>query len=388
MYVIGTLEVGGTERQLVELARGLDRTRFEPIVCCLSSAGPLEPLLRASGIPVHVVGFPTLRRSVPELARTGVRALASMRRLRALVRRHRPDVLHGFLFWAYAIGALVARSAGVPVVLGSRRSLGLFKASRPHYLLLERLTNRLTDLVIANSEAVRQDAIRQERLPPDKVIVVHNGVDLDRFGGAPDEALRARLGLADRGPVAAVVANFIHYKGHEAFLESWAAVTRKLPRATVLLVGDGPTRGAAERQAASLGLEDSVRFLGRRADVPALLALADVVVHPSTEEGFSNAILEAMAAGKPVVAARVGGNPEAVVDGETGLLVPLGDAEALAAATVRLLADPGEARRLGAAGRGRAAKLFALTTMVGAYEALYVRMAGGSGRGRDPGGRR
>ena len=122
--------------------------------------------------------------------------------------------------------------------------------------------------------------------------------------------------------------------------------------------------------------------------MPALLALADVVVHPSTEEGFSNAILEAMAAGKPVVAARVGGNPEAVVDGETGLLVPLGDAEALAAATVRLLADPGEARRLGAAGRGRAAKLFALTTMVGAYEALYVRMAGGSGRGRDPGGRR
>src|SRR5438874_2439895 len=162
VYLIGTLEVGGSEGQLVALASGLDRTRFAVAVGCLSSDGPLSKALRDQGIPVEVIGFRGMRRSftwetvrqLPELFRV-------LKRLVSFVRRESPDIVHGYLFWAYVLGAFAARVARVPRVISSRRSLGNFKAGKRHYLYLERLANRVTDIVVANSEAVRDDAIRQ-----------------------------------------------------------------------------------------------------------------------------------------------------------------------------------------------------------------------------------
>ena len=182
IYVIGTLDVGGTERQLVALVTRLDRRRFEPTVCCLSAGGPLEAGLRAAGIPVTVVGFRGLR---PSMGLTFIlrlpAILVKLVRLGKLIRAKHPDIVHGFLFSAYVLAAPAARLAGVPTVLASRRSLGLFKAGKWHYLWQERFTNRLTDLIVANSEAVKADAVKQERLDPDKVLVIHNGVDLGEF---------------------------------------------------------------------------------------------------------------------------------------------------------------------------------------------------------------
>jgi glycosyltransferase involved in cell wall biosynthesis len=368
-YLIGTLDMGGAEGQLVELVTRLDRHRFAPVVCCLSSGGAYAEALAAAGIPVEVIGFRGFR-----IFRHPHKVAAQMFRLVRAMRRAQPDVVHGFLFWAYILGAFAAWMARVPVVLSSRRSLGHFKANKPHYLALERLTNRMTDLVIANSEAVRQDAIREERLPAERVMVIHNGLDLDRHGAPPDEGLRRSLGLERQGPVVGVVANFIHYKGHQFFLDAWAAAVKKFPESVALLVGDGPLRQEFEARVHAMGLGPSVRFLGTHQDVPALVALMDLVVHPSLEEGFSNAILEAMAAGKPVVATAVGGNPEAVIHGKTGLLVPPGDSQALADAMLWLLAHPREAVRFGEAGRLRVAERFEISAMVRQYEAVYERL--------------
>ncbi len=375
LYVIGTLEIGGTEGQLVELVCRLDRSRFSAVVVCLSSAGALAERLTGAGVRVDVVGLHGSGgpRLVDLLRRTPA-TLSAFRRLVRQIRMENPVIVHGLLFSAYVLGAFAARVAGVPIVVASRRSLGLFKASQPLYLLPERIASRMTDLVIANSEAVRRDVLREKGLPADKVIVIHNGLEVDTFPLSPNHRMRESLGLLPRQPVVAVVANFIHYKGHRFFVEAWARVVQVLPEAVALLIGEGPLRAEVQAQVEALGLGRSISFLGLRHDVPALLTLPDLVVHPSLQEGFSNAILEAMAAGKPVVATEVGGTPEAVVHGETGLLVPPRDSQALAEGILWLLQHPTEAARFGAAGRRRVTERFDLATMVRQYEAVYERL--------------
>jgi glycosyltransferase involved in cell wall biosynthesis len=185
---------------------------------------------------------------------------------------------------------------------------------------------------------------------------------------------RARLGVAADATVALYVANLLSYKGHEVLLEAMRTIVDRAPGAKLLLAGEGPMRDAIEAKRRALGLDKNVVLLGVRSDVPALLAVADLVVHPSFQEGFSNAILEAMAAAKPVVATAVGGNPEAVVDGETGILVPPHDPVALANAMERLINEPVLAKKMGEAGRQRVIQEFRIEDAVARYAALYERL--------------
>lgn len=382
MFVIGTLNVGGAETQLVELASRLDRRRFEPVVCSLFSGGALTEPLRARGVRVHVLNFDALPGSRIGLILALPAAGRALRQLWRVVRTESPVILHGVLFWAYILAAFIGRAARVPFVVASRRSLGLFKANRPHYLLLERLANRMTDLIVANSEAVRRDTARREGLPPERILVIRNGLDLSRFTAAP--ATRTAEGLAWGSPRVIIVSNLIQYKGHEYFFHAWRDVLVEFPSATALLVGDGAWRPALEKRAEELGIRHAVQFLGVRHDVPALLAAADLYVHPSLQEGFSNALLEAMAAGKPIVATDVGGNGEAVVDGVTGRLVPPGDARALHGAIAGLLREADAAARMAASAQRVAVERHEIGMMVHAYEDVYTRLA--SGR-RRPAGR-
>jgi glycosyltransferase involved in cell wall biosynthesis len=362
MFVIGTLDIGGAERQLVELATHLDPA-FEPVVCCLSAGGPLVADLERAGIPVFVVG---LRGRVRAAWSIPARLVAFVRHVRGF----RPAVLHGILFHAYVLSAFTGALLRVPAVIASRRSLSNFKQSRRFYFSMERLANRWTDAIIANSEAVRRDAIVREGLAEDAVSVVYNGFDWEMYDRPPDPRLRGSLAPAG-GPVALAVANLIPYKGHSVLLNAWREVCDALPLATLLLAGDGIARAELEAEARRLGLADRVRFLGIRRDVPDLLAISDVLVHPSFEEGFCNALLEAMAAGKPVVATDVGGNAEAVVDGVTGRIVPPRDAKALAAAVLYVLQSDDHGQAMGSAGRRRVRERFGRETMVSQYEAAY-----------------
>ncbi len=372
LFVIGTLDIGGAETQLVEMVRELD-PRFDPAVCCLTSSGPLAQRLEDAGIPVTTMGFRGPKRGYWRFLPSIAKVPFDLVRFALCVRAHRPLIVHGVLLHAYVLGAFAGRLTGVPVIVASRRSLSLFKQGRPILQWSERLANRWTDLIVANSEAVRRDAIETEHLPPDKVVVIHNGLDIERYMRTPDaeiDALRRDLRLG-AGPVVIVLANLIAYKGHEYFLRAWADVCRRWPDATALIVGDGVVRAAREADARELGIAANVRFLGTRRDVPALLAVADLLVHPSLQEGFCNALIEAMAAGKPVVATDVGGNREAVVHGETGLIVAARDAQALAAAMLDVLARPDRGAALGRAGRRRAVERFQRSHMVPQYEALY-----------------
>jgi L-malate glycosyltransferase len=371
LFAIGTLDLGGAERQLVELASRLDPARFEAVVCVLGEEGPLAAILRERGVKVYYLGFRGFRTRSRLHVASATRALVH---LWAIMRQEQPLIFHGVLFWAYVTGTVIAAAARVPVVVASRRSLGLFKAGKRHYLLLERFTNRMTDLFIANSEAVRQDVMTQEGVDPGRIIVIYNGLDTDLYR-LRDAAVRLELQLGT-GPVVVVVSNFIAYKGHEFFFQAWRDVVARHPQAVAVLAGDGVTRAGWERWCQNEGLASSVRFVGARHDVPRLLAAADVYAHPSLQEGYSNAVLEAMATSLPIVATAVGGNVEAIEHERTGLLVAARDAAGLAAAMNRLLEDPLLARRLGAAARAAVETRHQVSGMVRQYETVYERLAG------------
>jgi glycosyltransferase involved in cell wall biosynthesis len=359
LLAINTLARGGAERQLVELATGLDRERFSVSVLCVVGGGPLADELIAAGIPVAIFDS----RNPLELLR-----------LTAHVRTQAPDVVHSFLFGSNIIATLAATLARTPVVITSRRSLGFFKDGRPHYEMLQALANRFTDVVIANSEAVRDDTLKRERLESGKVRVIFNGVGLDASSADRDRTRASLRGEGDRGgALVVVVANLIPYKGLDYFVDAWRDVVRTLPGARAIVVGEGPARTELEARAADIG--GSIRFVGSRHDVPELLQAADLVVQSSLYEGFPNAVLEAMAAGRPVVATAVGGTVEAVVSERTGILVPPRDSAALAAAIQRILTKPDLARSYGLAGRKRVEDDFSVARMVDRYADLYRELA-------------
>jgi glycosyltransferase involved in cell wall biosynthesis len=349
--LIGQLGLGGTEKQVALLASGLVRSGIDTSVLVLFAGGPHEETLRSAGVPVIHVRCPRLRHGVGPLppnataldrvvrgsrlaARTVYKlpvALIAVLRLLSWLRRERPAVLHAFLLHSYLIAAPAARLARIPVLVAGRRSLGERHRDRPFMLALIRLANRLTDLIIANAHAVAYDTQHVEGKSVRRIATVYNGLAEAAFEPVPAAPLAAA------GPVVLCVANLIRYKGHHHLLDACALLRDRGVAGTLVLVGDGPERERLERQAATLSID--VRFLGHRTDIAELLARADVCVLPSLTEGLSNAVMEAMAAGKAIVATNVGGTGELLRDGR-GVLVPPGDAEALARAISRVLRDP------------------------------------------------
>ena len=262
----------------------------------------------------------------------------------------------------------------------SRRSRNHYQSHHPLAAWVERRLHRRMDALVGNSRAVVQDLL-DEGAPPDRVRLIYNGVDAGRFAAGEVRierrcALRTELGLPDDRVVLTCVANLFPYKGHADLLDALALLGAGFAaRATLLLVGrDAGARAALEAQAARLGLSASVRFLGERGDVPDLLVASDIGVLASHEEGFSNAVLEGMAAGLPMVVSDVGGNAEAVTDGECGHVVPARAPAVLAQALADLIGDVGRRQAMGEAARRRVAASFSLDACVAAYEALYEEL--------------
>jgi glycosyltransferase involved in cell wall biosynthesis len=355
--MIGQLGLGGTEQQVVLLASGLRSHGIDTSVLVMHDGGPREDALREAGVPVIHLGFRRFA-SVLDIPRN----ITAFARLVRMLRRDHPDVLHAFLFHSYITASPAARIARVPVLVAGRRSLGYFKEGRPLYRAAERLATRVTDLLIANAEAVAEDTRAQERIPGQKITVVYNGL--------PDAAFaeHAPANIETLHPVLLCVANLKTHKGHRDLLQAAAHLQERGRPCTLLLAGDGYERQALERQAARLGID--VRFLGACRSVGPFLARADVVVHPSHTEGMSNAVMEAMAAGRPVVATSVGGTPELLR--ERGLLVPPREPAALAAAVERLLANPEFAATLGRRARDWSSAHLRMDHMVGQHIGIYT----------------
>lgn len=374
IYVIGSLDIGGGEGQLVETVVRLNRDKFEPVIYCITHKGVLASLVEGEGIRVETVGSRAKTkygRYNPLLIYFTIKYLW---RLYRMIQSDKPDIVQGCLFHGYIAGTLTSKLAGVPIILSNRWSLGIFKEKKWHYLFLERISNRFNRLLITNSQAVREDVIRQEKVDPEKVIVIYNGVDTDKFRPNLIDPLakKKELSLPPEDKVVGVIANLHHYKGHTYFLKAASLVKEKFPQVKFLLLGDGPERENLKGQAQSLSLEKDVLFLGVREDVAEILSIMDISVLPSFEEGFSNTILESMAAGIPMVATSVGGNPEAVLDGVTGFLVPPRDEKALAQALLKLLEDDDLRKSMAKSSRERAVENFGMKRLIEETEGLYL----------------
>jgi glycosyltransferase involved in cell wall biosynthesis len=367
LYITINMELGGTERQLYELVTGLRTEQFSPHLCCLRGAGALADDLKQRGFPVTAFRFTDLDydrklRSVGQL-RVQVAELAQ------LVRRLRPSIVHCMLPVACVTGGIASRLARVPLLVTSRRSLGCYKEGRFVLRQLENMVNHWAAAVVANSTAVMDDTVSREWIDRRKLRVIYNGVRVPE--ARPGKGWREVTGTPIDGPAVCLVANFFPYKGHRDFIAAASIVAREMPAVKFILVGNGKLRREIERQVAGLGLEQRMIFLGIRPDSVGIMALSDVVALSSYEEGFPNVVLEAMAAGRPVVATRVGGVPEVVEDGLTGLLVPQRDPAGMAAAILHLLRNKAAAEEMGRRGLERVKREFSMRKMVQSYEELY-----------------
>jgi glycosyltransferase involved in cell wall biosynthesis len=358
MYVVGNFVAGGAERHLLEMWRRLDRRRFDVEIVCIRAEGLFLPDVLALGWPVRELGIG--RRIY------GPSGLRGLLRLVHHVLRFRPDVLHGYLFGPNLLAALAGRFAGVPAVVIAKRNVDAFETTRQ--VAVQRFSARLATHVTAVSEAVAETVVALG-VPRERITVIPNGVDAGRFT-AP--AYGRGNGTAVIGSVGCLAAR----KDYGTLLEALALLDRRGLDWRADLVGDGPERGRLEGQALRLGLERRVRFLGERDDIEALLPTFDVFVLSSREEGIPNALLEAMAAGRPAVATAVGGTPEVLKAGEQGWLVPPATPAALAAALEQVLRGPEEAERRGRAARRRVLEEMDIGAMVRRHEAFYRRAAG------------
>jgi len=283
-------------------------------------------------------------------------------------------VVHAFLpvsnIYAAATARLLRRRAKLIV---SKRALGLYKDGHPWLAWAERWANVAADVIHVNSRAVERDVIARERPDPSKLRLIYNGVQIRGQDPAQDvAALRAEWNIPSQAPLIAAVGNLNPHKGFEELVDAAVQVAIESPTAHWVIVGRDDGMGAALRaRVDEVGLSGRIHLAGQREDVGRLLHAVDMVVHPSRQEGFSNVILEAMAAARPLIVTDVGGNSEAVVHEELGLVVPPRDPEALAAAMMRLLRDPALAARLAMAAHLRAKESFALDRMVAVTAALY-----------------
>jgi glycosyltransferase involved in cell wall biosynthesis len=374
LHVLSGGTVGGCEQHVLALLSRLDRSRFEPWLACFEArpddALPMLPLFKAAG--VRTIDLRAHRRTDP----------AAMWRFGELVRRGRFDIVHahsfrtelGSVLWGRVVGQALGRA---PLIVRSVHNIDEFYVS-PRYARLSRLSAHGLDRIVAISDAVASYLRDEAALPDEKVVRIYYGIDPSPY--QPDILPPSRRPDGDplKHPTVGMVARLAPQKGHRVLFDALPSIRATIPNVHVRLVGHEELSTTADLMAYALQKEiaNLVDFEGFRADIPRVMADLDVFVLPSLWEGFGLVLLEAMAAGRPVVASAVGPIPEIVVDGLTGLLVPPGDPAALAEAVIRLLRDPDLAAAYGRAGRARVERELRVDTMVAHTEALYEELLG------------
>ncbi len=358
LYVVTELDVGGAEKMLYELAVRARSAGHGVNVVCLYGKGDVARWLEREGIRAESLGM---------AGRMDVRVLP---RLVRVIRRVKPDVLHSFLFHANVAGRLAGRMAGVPVVIGSVR----VEEPRRHHLLFDRLTAWATDAETCVSESVADYTERRAGIARSKLVVIRNGVVAAEADAGARKKARAVLGLDGGWPVVGSIGRLDRQKGMDVLLSAFQEVLEKVPDARLVVAGGGPDRKALELAAARAGISARVRFLGFRAGAAKLAACFDVFVLASRWEGLPNVLLEAMAAGCPAVATAVGGVPELIKNGRTGILVPPDDAAALAKAVTGLLQDEESAAQMGQEARRWVVERFGMERMWEKTAALYEEL--------------
>lgn len=362
LFLITSLGAGGAEGQLIKLIRLLDRKRFEPHVVLLAGDDPTKIAMLDCPVTVVNVAQGGYSRN-PALVFS---ALVAVWRFTKIVRAFDPDIVHAFLPASTVIAGLALRLMGsrAKLIVGRRALVGSYRKKRSVGAFLERkITQRWADLAIGNSQRVTDELIEIDGVGSDRAVTIHNGVET--FGGS-------RLDVASEPVIFSSVANFRKLKGHDIFVRAAEKIAKVRPECLFGLLGQDQGTEAETRRALEASPIRHWKIHGPASSPQDVYANSSVLLYTSMSEGFSNVILEAMASGLPVIAADVGGNREAIVDGETGFLVPAGSVDAFVEKALRLANEPQLRRRMGEAGRVRAQTMFSIGAMVEAYEKVYA----------------
>lgn len=369
VQIVEDMKVGGQEAIIASLVRGLDPETFDVRVWCTQAGGRLADELCGEGYEVQVLGL------------VGLRRLQDVVRLTKLLRDEEIDVVHTHAWGGGLIGRFAALNARSSVVVGHVH--GIYNYISKVHLLLDAALCRASTVTVCCSRAARDFVVEQQAVPAEKVTVIYNGIDLSPFHERSAEekaAVRQELGVEADGPIIGSVGHLLTHKGHEHLIRAFPEVLKAMPRARLLLVGEGKKRDELAQIAQDLGVAASTIFTGVRRDVPRLLSIMDAFVLPSLNEGLGMATIEAMASRVPVVASRVGGIPEIVRDRETGLLVEPGSAQQLAEAILEILVYPEWGEKLSEAGSALCRRDFNVEGMVGKVSMLYQGALARTGR--------
>ena len=357
LIVIDQLGVGGAERQLAEILPRLDRKKYQVLIYTLSANGPCAKKLREKGI--KVISSSCSKFLLP----------LSMLKLIRISWKYRPAIIHYYLPKAYLVGSICARFSPKAKLIMSRRSLNVYQNKHPYLARIEKKCHRAMHLILANSKAILNELIHNENVPERKTRLIYNGVRIDQINSPIKNSTPKTLILI-------IVANLFPYKGHVDLLKAFSIAKNDLPSNWQLLcVGrDEGMLTALKVQSKDSFLDDHVQWLGEREDVSQLLSIADIALLCSHQEGFSNSVLEAMAAKLPLVVTDVGGNSEAVINGETGIVVPSKNPQALSKAIVKLSNDKKLRIDMGEAAYQRANQYFSIQRCVESHHAVYSEL--------------
>jgi len=367
LQVVDGFRMGGAENKLVELIAHLDKQKFEILVANVGPTGALEKNFNQLG--VEIFRFPR---------RFGFDPLPVCRLVR-LMRQRRIDIVQTTLLWADLIGPLAARLAGAPVILSWET---VSHDGNPFHNNFQRRAGyewsmRRVDAIIPVSEEIKRSLMRRRRIAEHKIHVIHYGVDLEKFHpNGRDLALakRREFGAPDEAVLIGIIGRLEPPKGHRFFVEAFAEVVKRFPRARAIFVGEGSLRAELETSVRRLGLGEYIKFCGARHDVNEILNAIDLLVLPSVSEGLPNVLLEAMACRKPVMASDIGGIPEVVRDGENGYLVAPGDSAALQAALLKCLSEREKWASLAQRARATVEAEFSLERQVASFESVFMEL--------------
>ena len=366
IFVITGSGVGGAEKMLYHTIKGLKPERYTAKLCSLKKKGVFASRLEADGLEVY-----SLNMSDEATLAGWFDSLRALVQLAIYFLRERPAVVHSFLFRANIIARIAGYLTGVPVIISSVRVMG---GEKQYHHFIDRVTAFMADHFVAVSNGVKEHILHTSHVAEDKVSTIYNGVVVECSSTFDKTAFMSSVGLKNDERILLTAGRLHRQKGYDHLIRAMPMVQSAFPGVKLLILGEGEEENNLKKLADSLELTEKVIFTGLRSDVDSLLHCIEIFVLPSRWEGLPNVLLEAMAAGKPVVATAVGGIPELVVQGVTGVLVPPQDTLALADAIKGLLSDEKRALAMGSAGRQRVQQCFSMDAMISKTEALYQEL--------------
>lgn len=364
LQLVNGFSIGGAERKLLELIKFIDREKFDMTICSVGIGGPLKKAFEETGFDVFL--FTKKHRF----------DFTQVIKVAKLMKERKIDIVMSTLFYADIIGTLAALIAKVPYRISWETSSHPSESDEDklRHRLAYRFCMKFVDKIVSVSDGVKQFLIKKRHIDPSKIYTIHYGADLTKFHSLNGKYKRQELGFRADERIIGTVARLTVQKGHIYLIDAAPEIIKKFPQIKFVFVGDGPLKATLENKIKNLSLESYFTFLGVRYDVNEIMNIFDIFMLPSLFEGLPNVILEAMASSRPIIATAVDGTPEAIIDGECGILVPPRDVKALSENAVKLLSNPAFARQLGTKARQRVEQYFSQEQQIAKFHELYQSM--------------